>query len=196
MRRFKGTNRAMNLTKGLLLVAITAGFALASGDALAASTGEGETGSGDPADFSSAWFIAPLPNASYETAPVTIDAEIGVHQGLDGGPIATVEVAVDGDSLGPMACAAGCTFVDIQLDKGVHLLELLADNGYDASVTVYVDEEVPSDTTTETGQDDDGGAETAGATGRGCSVQDGPISPWALLTLPLLLLVPGFRREH
>jgi len=30
---------------------------------------------------------------------------------------------------------------------------------------------------------------------RGCSVYDGPMSPWGLLALPALLLLPGFRRR-
>ena len=38
---------------------------------------------------------APLPNASFDTAPALLDAEVGVHQGVDDGPISTVEVFVD-----------------------------------------------------------------------------------------------------
>jgi hypothetical protein len=172
---------------------MTAAFALASGDVLATGSG-GDTGGAAPGDFSSAWFIAPLPNAAYEGAPVTIDAEIGVHQGVDDAPITTVEVFVDGDSLGTQDCAEGCTFADIEMAKGVHLFELVADDGYNASVMVYVDEEVPEGATSG-GQDEDGGAEGGDDGGGGCSVQSGPISPWSLLTLPLLLLVPGFRRK-
>ena len=189
----------MNLPKVLIFAAMTAAFALAPGDAQATGSGGGDTGSGLGGDFSSAWFIAPLPNAAYEGAPVTIDAQIGVHQGLDDEPISTIEVFVDGDTLGIQDCAAGCDFVDIELAKGVHLFELVANSGYNTSVSVYVDTEVPSEGNTDTGgaQDEDGGADEGveGGGGGGCSVQSGPVSPWALMTLPMLLLVPGFRRR-
>ncbi|WP_106094960.1 hypothetical protein [Enhygromyxa salina] len=175
---------------------MTATLTLAAGDALATGSGGGDTGGGDPGDFTSAWFIAPLPNAAYEGAPVTIDAEIGVHQGTDGDPLATVEVFVGGESIGSQPCADGCTFPDIELGKGVHLFELVADTGFSTSVSVYVDEDPPQDPV-DTGQDEDGGAtsEGGGEGGNGCSVGDQPISPWALMTLPLLLLIPGVRRR-
>lgn len=184
----------MNLTKGLLLVTMTTAISLASGDALATGSGGGETGSGDPGDFTSAWFVAPLPNAAYEGAPVTLDAQIGVHQGTDGEQIASIEVFVDGDSIGTQPCPDGCSFPDIELAKGVHMFELVADIGYSTSVSVYVDEE-PPEGPADTGQDEDGGG-GGDEGGGGCSVRDGPISPWALMTLPLLLLVPGFRRKE
>ncbi|WP_052545844.1 hypothetical protein [Enhygromyxa salina] len=176
---------------------MTASLALASGDALATGSGGGDTG-GIPGDFTSAWFIAPLPNAAYEGAPVTIDAEVGVHQGVDDEPIASVEVFVGGESVGSQPCDAGCTFPDIELAKGVHLFELVADTGYATSVTVYVDEDPPEDPA-DTGQDEDGGGTMGGGGGGGggggCSVGAQPVSPWAVMTLPMLLLVPGLRRR-
>lgn len=42
--------------------------------------------------------------------------------------------------------------------------------------------------------DTGGQAEDAGMTSRGCSVEGSP-SPWGLLGLPLLLLIPGLRRR-
>lgn len=178
----------MQLRKGLLLVVMTAVFGLASGDALAAEAGD----SGLGGDFSSAWFISPLPNAYFEGAPVTIDAEVGVYQGLADGPIAAVEVFVNGESIGAQECAAGCIFSDIELAKGIHDFELVTDIGSSTAVKVYVDEEVPVPPVEmgETGGDDvvDGGGN--------CSVNDEPTSPGLLLALPMLLLLPGFRRQR
>ncbi|PRP95359.1 hypothetical protein ENSA5_39440 [Enhygromyxa salina] len=162
---------------------MTAAFALTSGDALA--TGDGENGG----DLSSAWFVVPLPNAAYEGAPVTIDAEIGVHQGLDGVSISSIELFVDDESIGAQDCPDGCTFPGIELAKGVHDLELVADSGYATGVKVYVDEPAPGGTSA-TG--DDGDSEGGGK----CSVQDGPAPGWGVLALPLLLLVPGFRSRR
>lgn len=190
----------------LLLVAVTATAAvtLASGDTLA-DPASGDTG----IPMSYAWFVTPLPNASYEGAPVTIDAEIGVYQEIEDLPIATIELFVNGMSIGIQDCPTGCIFTDIELAKGIHQLQATADIGYTTYVTVYVDEEVPSggtdtgtDTDTDTGSGDTSGGESndgegggEGGGGGGCSVQDGPAAPWALLTLPLLLLVPGFRKR-
>ncbi len=202
----------MHLLKALSLAALAASFTLVCGSALATTSagassdgGFGDTGG----DFSSAWFITPLPNALYEGAPVTIDAEIGVYQGIDD-QIMNIEILVDGTSIGSQACPDHCTFVGIELGKGVHQLQLLADsNGYTTSVTVYVDEELPAtDTGSEGGEGgsesggtgDESGDESSGGVdgggGKGCNAQGEPLSPWALLTLPMLLLVPGFRRRQ
>jgi MYXO-CTERM domain-containing protein len=165
-----------------------------SGASTSEDSGFGETG-GDPGDFSSAFFISPLPNASFDTAPATLDAEVGVHQGMDDGPISTVEVFVDAESIGSQDCADGCIFADIELAQGVHELMLTADTGYSTSTFVYVDEPLPNDMT-DCGDPNPGG-EAGGGTGWGsCSVTDDPSSPWGLLGLPLLLLVPGLRRRR
>jgi hypothetical protein len=198
-RWHSGHNPLVRLSHKFLLVAMTAAFALAPGDALAAPFA---------GDICTAWFVTPLPNASFEGAPVSFDAEIDVHQGLDDGPLTTIEVFVNGESIGTQDCPTGCTFPDIELDKGIHQLSLLANTGYSGEITVYVDEEVPPDTTdtgTDTGSDDgtdeasgsdDFGDGGGGGGGGGCTVQDRQPAPWALLTLPLFLLVPSFRRRH
>ncbi|PRQ03144.1 Ig-like domain-containing protein [Enhygromyxa salina] len=175
----------MRVPKGLLL-AVAATFTLASGEALAASEDEGLAG-----DFSTAWFVSPLPNALFEGAPVTFDAEIGVYQGADDGPLTSVEVFVNGETLGAQDCPDGCTFADITLDKGVHELSVIADTGYSTAILVYVDEEVPVDMT-DTGTDGGGG----GNGGGGCSVHAATPWPWALSALPLLMLVAGSRRRQ
>ncbi len=191
--------------KGLLLAALATTLTLVSGHALAttgASTGFGDTGG----DFSSAWFVSPLPNEAFEGAPVTIDADIGVYQGIDD-QIMSIELFLDGVSIGAQDCAAGCIFTGIELDKGVHELQLVADVvGYTSIVTVYVDEEIPSETGTESGgesgSESDGesgdgfGSEGGLDGGGGCNAQGEPVSPWGLLTLPMLLLVPGIRRKR
>ena len=93
---------------------------------------------------------------------MTIDAEIGVYQGIDD-QIMNIELLVDGTSIGSQACPDHCTFVGIELGKGVHQLQLLADsNGYTTSVTVYVDEELPA---TDTGSEGGEGGSESGGTG-------------------------------
>ncbi|PRP92816.1 hypothetical protein ENSA5_47290 [Enhygromyxa salina] len=185
----------MHLRKRLLLVVTAAALGLASSNALAAEAGDNGLGG----DFSSVWFVSPLPNASFEDAPATFEAEVGVYQGLDDGPIATVEVFVNGDSLGEQECADGCVYPDIELAKGIHELEVVADIGVTAGVTVYVDEEVPPvdmGETGESGESGESGDQDGGEGGGKCSVSDRPMSPWSLLALPLLLLVPGLRRRR
>lgn len=202
----------MRSTKGLLLVVLIAAVALAPDDTYALDISF---------DSSLAWFVTPLPNASYEGAPVTIDAEVAVYQGLDDAGISTIEVFVDGESIGSQDCPMGCVFPNVELDQGVHEFRLTASNGYTTGVTVYVDEELPSgetgDDTGETGGDTGGsggdtggsGGETGGSGGEtggsggdsggtgvgrgGCSVHDGPTPRWA--SLALLLLVSGLRRK-
>ena len=153
-----------------LILGLGLGIGLASGEAQA--TG-GDTG-GAPSGGASAWFIAPLPNESYENAPVTIDIEIGVDQGSSEF-IDTVEVFVDGESIGSMSCNSGCVFSGVKLRKGEHDLELLADTGYASDIRVYVDTPV-------------GG-------GGNCSVQAQTPWLWSLLALPGLFLLTSRRRD-
>lgn len=194
----------MQLNKGLF-AALTVVLTLAAGDALAQPAGSdsgspgGETG-GDPGDFSSAWFISPLPNASFDVAPATLDAEIGVYQGADDESISTIDVFVDDVSIGAQDCPAGCTFADIELGQGVHELRLLADSGYTTATLVYVDEELPGGTgdtggttTGDTTGDTTGGSEGGGG---GCSANGEPSSPWGLLAVPVLVLGALFRRKR
>lgn len=171
---------------------VALGLSLASGQARANGDPGGDSGAGETgasSDLSTAWFAAPLPNAFFETAPATLDAEIQVHQGVDGEPIAEVELFVDDASIGAMPCDTGCVFPDIELAKGAHELRLAADIGVSRTTVVYVEEEPPSVMnpcdTTDTGDADGEGAN--------CSVQ-GPGSPWELAALALLLL-PLVRRK-
>ncbi|KIG17130.1 DNA polymerase III alpha subunit [Enhygromyxa salina] len=202
----------MRSTKGLLLLGLIGAVALVPAGAQALDIAF---------DKSVAWFVAPLPNASYEGAPVTIDAEVEVHQGLDDAGISTIEVFVNGESIGSQDCVASCVFPNIELDQGVHEFQLTASNGYTTGVTVYVDEELPSgetgddtgDTGGESGETGDDAGETSGGSGgtsgdsgetsggsggagssRGCSVEAGP-PLWAAAGLGLLVLLPGFRRK-
>lgn len=196
------------------MLALSATIALASGHAFATTTADsGDSGFGETGgDFSSAWFVSPLPNEQFEGAPVTIDVEIGVYQGFDD-QITDIQLYLDGSSLGSQVCPEGCIFTDVVLEQGVHQFELVAaPNGYATSVTVYVDEELPSDTSGESGSggESESGSGSEGIAdeaedgdsfgdlgGRGgCNAQAGPISPWALLAVPMLLLVPGVRRRR
>jgi uncharacterized protein (TIGR03382 family) len=208
----------MRSSSALLIAALATTFTLASGHALATTTADGgvSSTSGDTGgDYSSAWFVNPLPNASYEGAPVAIDVEIDVYQGIDDS-ITDIELFLDGTSVGSMPCAEGCMFPGVVLDQGIHELAFTATpNGSSSALTVYVDTEIPSGT--ETG-DESGGGETGGESGdaegesglgaadeadagdlaaKGCNAQGNDGAPWTVvLALPVLVLAAGLRRKH
>jgi MYXO-CTERM domain-containing protein len=201
----------MRLSSGLLFAALATTLTLASSPAFATTSGEtGAETSGDSGggDSSSAWFVSPLPNAFYETAPVSIDVEIDVYQGLDDS-ITDIELFLDGTSVASLPCAEGCIFADVVLEQGVHELAFTAaPNGYASSLTVYVDAEIPSGTETggesegESGADSEsglGGADEADAgndlEAKGCNAQGGNAAPW-MLALPILVLAVRLRRER
>ena len=198
----------------LAVTAATAG--LVATDARA-TTDAGEAEEGTGFDLSNLWFIEPLPGAEYAEAPATFDVVIGIYQGFDDQEISTVELSIDNMLIGTEACLEGCTFADVELGQGVHDLVVRSDTGYERATVVYVDEE-PRETgesgDTESGDTESGDGDTessssgsgssdadTGSSGgaelgpRGCSVYDGPMSPWGLLALPALLLLPGFRRR-
>ncbi len=206
----------MGLQKLISFAALTASLLfVGTQDVQAEDTG--------PEYSSYVYFITPEPDAFYPEAPTGVDASIGVYQGQTAN-IATVELFVDGVSVGSVECATGCSFDDIQLDQGVHELVVVADTGSEDTRTVYVAAEPPDtdtgadetgtdtgvDETGDTGEDESGDdsqpgedeGEGGGSAGSddgapegGCEVTDKPGSPWGLLALPALLLVPAFRRR-
>jgi hypothetical protein len=192
-------------------VAVALALAFSSDNALAnnGASGTGTSGdsAGDPGDgdgdVSEAYFISPLPNASFDVAPAVIDAEIVVYQSAIDGGIASVELFVNEASIGAQDCVDTCIFSDIELAKGVHMLRLAADNGYGYATTVYVDEELPNPNDCETGTDTGTGTDSGdtsgggdGGGGGGCSVNTEQLPPWGILALPGLLLLAGLGRRR
>ena len=93
----------MRSARVLLLAALATTFAFAPGIAAATTSGDtvGDTGAGETTDagdtggdYSSAWFVNPLPNTVYADAPVSVDVEIDVYQGIDDS-ITDIELFVD-----------------------------------------------------------------------------------------------------
>ncbi len=147
----------------------------AGDDELGVESGETAT----PAN--AAWIASPLPNATFPGAPASIDVviEVDPQAGLD---VTTIRLELDFESVGEMPCAEGCTFTGVEVPQGEHTLSLDPEYGDGTAITIYVDAEPPPAST------DDGDPP------KGCSVGDSPSAPWGLLTLPALLLIPGFRR--
>lgn len=188
------------------LAMLTAAFVLVS-----PSEGQAETTGPDP--LSHVYITAPTPNTYFPDAPALFDTHVSVAQG-EFEAVINVELFADGVSLGTQECLEGCTFVGVQLEAGVHELRATGDSGAFDTTTVYVVEAPPepSDTTGDTGDTTDGGSEsdtngdelgddtgTSGdeddsVPGSGCEVDATP-SPWGLLALPALLLIPAIRRR-
>lgn len=210
----------MRSARVLLLAALATTFAIAPSIAAATTSGDGGAGettdAGDTGgDYSSAWFVNPLPNTVYADAPVSVDVEIDVYQGIDDS-ITDIELLLDGASVGSQPCVEGCVFPGIVLEQGVHDFTLLAvPNGYATSLTVYVDTEIPGDTETggETGGESGGesGGELEGGGGAGadeaegsdlqlsdrggCNAQGSSGAPW-MLAIPVLVLGASLRRRN
>lgn len=164
--------------------------------------------------FSYTYFVAPVPNQVFPDAPTTLDAQIGIYQGFTD-HIVNVEMFVDEVSIGSQVCEEGCTFADIELDQGVHVLKVVSDTGAQDEINVYVAEEPPSDTDTgdtgDTGDAADTNEDTGDSEGfidsddsdssgndsgsKGCEIGSSS-SPWQLLALPALLLLPALGRRR
>ena len=179
----------MRTFKGLFIASILATtFGLAAGDALGGD--ESVAIGGDP---STVWFVSPLPNAQFEQAPVTLDVEAEVYQSATDVPIMTVELFLEGESLGSQDCPESCIFTEVEIPQGARELRLESDSGVRAVITVYVDEDLPP-VVTEDGDGDVG--DDAGDGGCGaCTLSDGDPTPWGVLALPVLMLA-GLRRKR